>query len=1120
MATGKPLHIRLFLEGEEVPVISANITIATSSPATASIQVIPLDELLDLKPRTMVHLFFLDTKVDKGVDDTGRSFFMGVEGSYKLLFSGEVVGIAVQKTPQTRGTILQCVDFTTYWDACHAVGVSYGPGGNVFTHTGEFYGANAKLFDDIINDPQHRIAAWLRQSPKTPGLQSVSGLAGGIIRIMEVMAGIPRHTKGVNDFFTVAALRCRLLEQIAAEENDYTAHRLLSSKVFMGWLLNGIQQAGERITIRDLINLLFRYIYYDFVPNPAAKFDSSFAVPTQISFGTTPKGKAIRDLVMQIDRLLKVLLDNPDTIQERLEGPLPKGTSHHSHTVGVAVLYKCMDTCDEVLKRLSVLGRGEIVTEADSPKGFVGPMPLEASLRDVISQIKSTIEGYLTKQGLSIALGIRIKTVDVNIPAVGKVAIPVKPIRINVEEIRGAIRPLLLTALKLVDAERAVGSRQTTQRLRTTIMRPDCWFVSPPQCNVIFPEQYAHFSFERTWIGEATRTLVFVKNRLISRGSGPIDRLLAEKIMTPYTDLAELNKLPEAHKTLGRRVLMKHEFHTGIIPRIEWLPEHTSVKVAEDRKEGSKARISWARAIASFHFFKYRLASRQAQVFGRFNPNLVCGFPCLIVRKPFILTNEDKYSTELFRSVDPSKARLEKDSEQGALDLIQSAAEELKAPRQFVGMMNSLNHNVSQEGGSTTCTLHHVRQHMGADDEFLDLARKEKLPVAHKLVRIFLDYDSRLTQDDERKLNLLRDCTPQQDLDLGLKEMTKKEVVTSTMVSTRIEINPDTGESETIEETIPTSSTVENVRQEDFMYSHLVEVSDFNYKGYSRTNILIPRGSTRLKRESKGWMGKVKAIQVFDPSIQKLPDGSRCFSCVALYEEIVVPVAKSQPVEEVIHPVWFSTSYRNRNIGNKIYEPILGCRAITDQINISGAIDDDDLATINDVDDILDVSCYIPTPEIEKKISILEGKKNEVSIERAVNFISYIYGLVKSQGLDVEDFITDFTYRPIATFRDIFGDSDLEFNAVGHKVRANPVMRNGESVQPSIGFHSMATHPSIVEKRNLVGLLEDPVLLVPRLATPGTREAIPLEYDVRYEKRDRVLAYKRALGPAPGAFRG
>ena len=59
-AYGQVLKLRLFLEGVEVPIISATIQSAPNSPMSASIQIPPLSEGTRFLPRTTVHVFFLD----------------------------------------------------------------------------------------------------------------------------------------------------------------------------------------------------------------------------------------------------------------------------------------------------------------------------------------------------------------------------------------------------------------------------------------------------------------------------------------------------------------------------------------------------------------------------------------------------------------------------------------------------------------------------------------------------------------------------------------------------------------------------------------------------------------------------------------------------------------------------------------------------------------------------------------------------------------------------------------------------------------------------------------------------------------------------------------------------
>ena len=62
--TGRRLKIRCFLEGIEIPIISASVSSAPNSPSVASLQVLPLAEGTKLAARTLVHLFVFDADDD------------------------------------------------------------------------------------------------------------------------------------------------------------------------------------------------------------------------------------------------------------------------------------------------------------------------------------------------------------------------------------------------------------------------------------------------------------------------------------------------------------------------------------------------------------------------------------------------------------------------------------------------------------------------------------------------------------------------------------------------------------------------------------------------------------------------------------------------------------------------------------------------------------------------------------------------------------------------------------------------------------------------------------------------------------------------------------------------
>ena len=64
-------------------------------------------------------------------------------------------------------------------------------------------------------------------------------------------------------------------------------------------------------------------------------------------------------------------------------------------------------------------------------------------------------------------------------------------------------------------------------------------FRSPPRCNVIFPEHFTQFSFDRNYMSEVTRTLTMVYNTLVGR-----EYLLADKILAPANgiDMKKIQK--------------------------------------------------------------------------------------------------------------------------------------------------------------------------------------------------------------------------------------------------------------------------------------------------------------------------------------------------------------------------------------------------------------------------------------------------------------------------------------------------------------------------------------------------------------------------------------------------
>jgi hypothetical protein len=1157
LPVAQPLRLRLFLEGQECPVVGANISVHLNGPATASIQIVPTDEALLFKPRTMVHLFYLDSRTE--ISGTGKDAKgTGTSGTYRLLFSGETVGLAYIRTPMSRAVVLQCLDFSSYWDACHATVLAFGMDGNLFRHMGEFYGANVGIFDDIMQQQQNRLVEWIKQTPQTDGLKTVTGLAGGVIRMLEAMSGVPNKHRGVNDFFTVAELRCRLLSQIEAEENDSTASRVLSRKVFMQWLLNGLQNAGLQVTFRDILRLLFSYIHYDVVPNPAPFFDPPESLkwakardlpPRNI--GSTNAGKEIVAIIDGGKGQMGVL-DRIDNLIEKDSAPKPDRPlakfieAATDPKNGHIVLAKRIIA---LLDKLQATEKGETLHRVETAKASA------QKILEIMSQHASwaTQSGEARDASMAAMAFFRARTFYADIRHI---------ILNSTEEAKERIGPYV------------VGGH--VGRLKTQIIRPDCWFAPPPRCNIIFPEQVTQVSYDRIWTNEVTRTLLLIRNQLISNGGGALGVMMAQHAVAPDIGVAA-QELIKATGSKGYRMLMPHEYHTGIIPRVDWLTD-VAVAGAKDpeKKEETKPDknaltkkdqgdlVSWSRQAAQFRFFKYRFGPRTLSISGRFNPRLVCGFPALYIDRPFLVDIDAKPGEKIANRVAASAAAL-------------------GAPTQFVGQVEGLSHNVDQTGGTTSVSMSHVRRHNGMDDEFTDLLTKKEKRRTQR-VRVLLRYDDLKRAGKEGLLRMLVDATPQpkdweevdesqaggpgyadtlnqiagyqilgqqngEDYVRGNKVV--KSVQPVAMISdgrrvvAPVETEVVTLEERVTETTVTRSAAGVSTTRRTSVTEYDVPINtpaigqvvpadlspvrrqptkkvvqdlkllrrEGKIPGISHA-VSVPAKRTSLACRPKGLFGKLRGIEVLEDAREVEPS-VYAYGAVLLHEDILVGGTSEVTFESVVFPGWFSRKYENDKIGKEIYARFFGCLSVVDDLVVTDTAGETIDAHAREVEGPVIVPFDrdgkdLTAGQVKEMVGKADARCAELSTERAANLIAYLYGRVRSRGLDVESFIDQMTYRPIATKQDILGSDDLTVS----------VNAAGEISYTGVpGFHTMAVHPAVVDTdRKLLGLMVDASVPLARITGSKKSERIYGAYDVRREKYLAVKAYLASL--LAHAFKG
>lgn len=270
MGQGARLDLRLYLEGIEVPVVAATVSSTPNSPAVASIQIIPTDTAFFMKPRTTVHLFFLDY-LDKSSDELKR---------YKLLFAGEIVGFNFTKEIQMRTMVIQCLDHTNVWDITHQYFFNIGTDNAAMDgRLAQVGGQTRATFDDVLG-PAPTLRKLIIEGAESNNLPrsfpGMTGLMGGVIHLIESLTGTASDGdvtgNAVNPFFMAYNLRNRVTDQIFAAKEDKSSTQLFQLSVFERLISRDLGQAGYRLSLRDILNTLLGYIYFSLVTITTPKY--------------------------------------------------------------------------------------------------------------------------------------------------------------------------------------------------------------------------------------------------------------------------------------------------------------------------------------------------------------------------------------------------------------------------------------------------------------------------------------------------------------------------------------------------------------------------------------------------------------------------------------------------------------------------------------------------------------------------------------------------------------------------------------------------------------------------------------------------------------------------------
>lgn len=994
-AYGQRLKLRLFLEGVEVPVVSANVQSAPNSPTVASIQVPPLPEGTRLYPRTLVHLFFLDdyelkvpylnytnrrsteetkdpTQYQKD-DEREQSLIEGLasQGSsasgdvalgatmsqYKLLFGGELMGFVWNKTASSRALVLQCLDWSNYWDyayQCDNTSI-FGP-----TRKMLFTGSGTSLFNDFLESEGMAVARIVR-SGKCNSYPNLKGLAAGIVRLIEAIGGVyypnPRakgidRRAGQNIFFSLAELRLHITNMIAATEADDTSAKLINRPGFFGLFNRALGALGGQTSIRKAMNAISSVIFHETYGQPCPYykpgFEGAVSGRRKTKLSASEQFKYLFNGALYIITILSTISDSLDNASEDTVASAGGLEAYDSFILA------SLDDAKEKIQQL--------LTQSNTKKAPAAASTILSQTLGTIGSITTALNDWRPEAPSNLRSG-------------------------PTDKMQQAIKQLnRLTELTIDDTPKNMVE---PARLNQHIFRPDIWFGSPPRCNVIFPENYDSLSYQRMFLQEPTRLLLKTNDEFFGE-----DFLFDKLYFAPQT--GSLKKDQATLQSMLRNDLLEHELFTGILPVFEKSGEFNifaSMGKTTYRKntndphklvnEGvtkySDTKEGYAQRSANFLYFKYRFNSRQMRIAGKFNPYVAPGFPGLII---------DSYK-------DAATLYLYNDLKKKA-DIPQQKVSELLGTN-FLGNFTTVSHMVSQQD-------------------------------ARSRTEIGCSYP----RQPEETVEFLRPKGIESESLVQEGEDAKRTTVVAALEPPKLSsIGPNGGRIINVVELVGTPTT-------------LPLFSNSPYKQGKLSNVSVPTGKEVTGRElgSK----EVTAI-VGDPDQPIIFRAFQLDELVPRYRRVTTTPA----MESLIHPGWYSDIWKPANIG-KAYQTFIATGSITDPQTVINYIPPERKLMANDFEkdakDHNQSHIWSSADGDSGGAPVVTAIGEKSTILDAVEFLVLTYSYIKQNNLDVDQFIKSYTWRPIASMIDLFGTSDLAFSADGEAV-----------ISGIEGFHSRAFGP-------------------------------------------------------------
>jgi hypothetical protein len=611
-------------------------------------------------------------------------------------------------------------------------------------------------------------------------------------------------------------------------------------------------------------------------------------------------------------------------------------------------------------------------------------------------------------------------------------------------------------------------------RLYSQIIRPDIFMCAPPRCNVLFPELYSQVSFSRQFLREVTRMRLTVSDEIFGPDClldnvyyAPDVEVLGARVRQARRQNREGMEGPTLRRAAYARRLMDHELYTGPVPVFERMNEVNMVAARGQSTHYRGARVPFVTRAAEFQFFKNRWGSRTMQVMGKFNPWAVCGFPAVVM---------DRYMNE----------------GQVALSGLRGMRflEEL-AEANYPGVVRGEDGILmpGEEWGALTAW---------------DILRNT---VPHQFVGLVMGLQHSISQGSASTSYTLSSARIHRDNDVLLnsnrvrvsQRREGEDSVNSTVASLE-------GDPPRVGQLGPNHGLITAVEQLEQNSGSYLLYGTFRSRGPRRYDVEVTVG---VSQRAEAYGPEVVTI-VGSDATEVTFRAYQVTEDVEAYNRDVVDV----PIEDILRPPWMSNDWSNPRIG-AIYQQFFGIGAITDPVTIDTGMESAtptaDARQAQAEAEALNTNVQDP---IRQDGQTVQEAEMAISIERAIDLLVRSYSAIKLQSeMDVNEFIRAYTWRPVADLIDMLGTRDLTIDA------------NTGEVSPSAeseGFHSRAFGHG-ENGRNLRNLLppDSEGRPVRRILGIDTREGSDRQgaltlIDKRADKADKVLAYVEELWQSRG----